>query len=113
MSGICYLRSNSTIEMRLTMSDSGNKSSRHPVPERLLSNLWRKRAARRAWFRTSAGTRMRVLYPGRPSSAAGPDFRDALLEVEGVGLVRVTSRFMFGSGTGRATATGEIPGTTA
>ena len=70
------------------MSDSGNKSSRHPVPERLLSNLWRKRAARRAWFRTSAGTRMRVLYPGRPSSAAGPDFRDALLEVEGVGLVQ-------------------------
>ena len=31
---------------------------------------------------------MRVLYPGRASSAAGPDFRDALLEVEGVGLVQ-------------------------
>ncbi|MCH8224843.1 MAG: DUF2851 family protein [Chloroflexi bacterium] len=71
------------------MAGSDNQSAnRHPVPERLLSNLWRKRAARRAWFRTSAGTRMRVLYPGRPSSAAGPDFRDALLEVEGVGLVQ-------------------------
>ena len=58
------------------------------MPERLLSNLWRKRAARMAWFRTSAGTRMRVLYPGRASSAAGPDFRNALLEVEGVGLVQ-------------------------
>ena len=71
------------------MAGSNKKTApRHPVPERLLSNLWRKRAARRAWFRSSAGTRMRVLYPGRASSAAGPDFRDALLEVEGVGLVQ-------------------------
>ena len=31
---------------------------------------------------------MRVLYPGRAGTAAGPDFRDALLDVEGVGLVR-------------------------
>ena len=31
---------------------------------------------------------MRVLYPGRASSAAGPDFRNALVEVEGVGLVQ-------------------------
>ena len=88
-SGICYVRSNSNIEMRLHMAGSNNKiANRRPVPERLLSNLWRKRAARRAWFRTSAGTRMRVLYPGRASSAAGPDFRNALLEVEGVGLVQ-------------------------
>ena len=88
-SGICYVRSESTIDVRLAMGGSNNKSTaRHPVPERLLSNLWRKRAARRAWFRTSAGTRMRVLYPGLASSAAGPDFRNALLEVEGVGLVR-------------------------
>ena len=71
------------------MAGSNNKTAaQHPVPERLLSNLWRKRAARRAWFRTSAGTRMRVLYPGRASSTAGPDFRNALLEVEGVGLVQ-------------------------
>ena len=92
-SGICYVRSNPTIEMRLAMAGYDNKTgnktaARHPVPERLLSNLWRKRAARRAWFRTSAGTRMRVLYPGRASSTAGPDFRNALLEVEGVGLVQ-------------------------
>lgn len=31
---------------------------------------------------------MRVLYPGRASSAAGPDFRNALVEVEGVGVVQ-------------------------
>lgn len=58
------------------------------LPERLLWKLWKRRAARQSEFRTGTGTRMRVLYPGRPGTSAGPDFRDALLEVEGVGLVR-------------------------
>ena len=58
------------------------------LPERLLWKLWKRRAARQSEFRTGAGTRMRVLYPGRSGTSAGPDFRDALLEVEGVGLVR-------------------------
>ena len=31
---------------------------------------------------------MRVVYPGRAGVTAGPDFRDALLEVEGVGRAR-------------------------
>jgi Protein of unknown function (DUF2851) len=29
-----------------------------------------------------------VLYPGRAGTAAGPDFRNALLEIEGAGLVQ-------------------------
>ena len=29
-----------------------------------------------------------MVYPGRSGVTAGPDFRDALLEVEGVGLIR-------------------------
>ena len=58
------------------------------MPERLLWKLWQCRAERQAEFRTGAGRRVRVLYPGRAASAAGPDFRDALLEVEGLGLVR-------------------------
>lgn len=58
------------------------------LPERLLWKLWKRRAARQSEFRTGAGTRIRVLYPGRPGTSAGPDFRDALLDVEGVGLVR-------------------------
>ena len=61
--------------------------NRPPLPEHLLTRLWERRAARQAWFRTSGGTRVRVVYPGRASKAAGPDFRNALLEVEGVGLV--------------------------
>ncbi|MFQ6030560.1 MAG: DUF2851 family protein, partial [Dehalococcoidia bacterium] len=59
-----------------------------PLPEKLLARLWQQRAARQAWFRTNGGRRVRVLYPGRAGTGAGPDFRDALLEVEGVGLVQ-------------------------
>lgn len=58
------------------------------LPERLLARLWQQQAARQREFRTDAGRRVQVLYPGRPGTAAGPDFRDALLEVEGLGLVR-------------------------
>ena len=61
---------------------------RADLPERLLWKLWQRRAARQSEFRTGAGRRVRVLYPGRAASAAGPDFRAALLEVEGLGLVR-------------------------
>ena len=58
------------------------------LPERLLWKLWQRRAARQSEFRTGSGNRIRVLYPGRPGTSAGPDFRDALLDVEGLGLVR-------------------------
>jgi hypothetical protein len=54
----------------------------------VLAGLWRKRAARQAWFRTGGGARVRVIYPGRAGRSAGPDFRDAILEVEGLGLVQ-------------------------
>ena len=62
--------------------------ARDPIPERLLARLWRKRAARQEGFRTGSGARFRVIYPGHSGGGAGPDFRDALLDVEGVGLVR-------------------------
>ncbi len=59
-----------------------------PIPERVLWRLWKKRAALHEGLRTEAGRRVRVLYPGRPGTSACPDFRDALLEIEGLGLVR-------------------------
>ena len=58
------------------------------IPERLLAKLWKERAGRQTGLRTEAGQRLRVVYPGRIGTGAGPDFRDALLEVEGLGLVR-------------------------
>ncbi len=64
------------------------KEEYQPIPEKALARLWQKRAARQREFRTAVGRRVRVLYPGRPGTAAGPDFRDALLEVEGLGLVQ-------------------------
>lgn len=37
-------------------------------------------------WRTVDGRRLRVLYPGRPAPGHGPDFRDALLELDGASL---------------------------
>ena len=58
------------------------------IPERLLAVLWKERAARQRSFRSLDGRTFRVIYPGRASSTAGPDFRDALLLEEGLGVVR-------------------------
>ncbi len=58
------------------------------IPESLLVKLWRERASREKYLRSGDGRRFRVLYPGRMGTTAGPDFRDAVLEQEGVGLVR-------------------------
>lgn len=66
--------------------DAGGRKGH--IPEELLARLWQKRAVRQAWLRTGEGARVRVIYPGRASNTAGPDFRDALLELEGVGLVQ-------------------------
>ena len=58
------------------------------IPERLLAKLWKERATREESFRADDGRRFRVIYPGRIGTTAGPDFRDAVVEEEGVGLVR-------------------------
>ena len=59
-----------------------------PITEKQLARLWQRRAARSQALRTESGRRVSVLYPGRPGVTAGPDFRDALLLVEGQGLVQ-------------------------
>ena len=56
--------------------------------EQALARLWRDRAARAGMLKAQHGALLRVIYPGRPGTSAGPDFRDALLYVEGVGLTR-------------------------
>lgn len=58
------------------------------IPESLLVTLWKERASREESLRAGNGRRFRVIYPGRIGTTAGPDFRDAVLEEEGVGLVR-------------------------
>ena len=59
-----------------------------PITEKQLARLWQRRAARSRALRTEDGLRVRVLYPGRPGVTAGPDFRNALLLVEGNGLIQ-------------------------
>ena len=58
------------------------------IPESLLAKLWKEKASRERSLRAGDGRRFRVIYPGRTGTTAGPDFRDALLLEEGVGLVR-------------------------
>ena len=51
------------------------------IPERLLARLWQTRAQRRS-LSTVDGRRVRVLYPGRRNGGPGPDFRDAMIQVD-------------------------------
>ncbi len=53
---------------------------RELLPEREISKLWRSRT-RRLW--TLDGRRLEVLYAGRPAPGHGPDFRDAVLRLDG------------------------------
>ena len=55
------------------------------LPEQLLASLWQKRAARQQRFKTNGGRQVRVLYPGRPSSSAGPDFTIVQKQISEVG----------------------------
>lgn len=59
-----------------------------PISEKQLARLWQRRAARHEAFHAEDGRSIRVLYPGRPGVTAGPDFRDALLAIEGQGIVQ-------------------------
>ena len=58
------------------------------IPESLMAKLWKERASREESLRAGNGRRFKVIYCGRPGTGPGPDFRDAVLEEEGVGLVR-------------------------
>jgi hypothetical protein len=48
--------------------------------EELLHRAWRSAASRDSLVATRDGDLFRVIYPGRPSDGAGPDFRDAVLQ---------------------------------
>lgn len=50
------------------------------LPEREIAKLWRERARR---LHTLDGRKLEVLYPGRPAPGHGPDFRDAIVRLDG------------------------------
>ena len=62
---------------------------RQPAPlERALAQYWRDHGASLPPLQCDDGSRLRVVYPGRASAAAGPDFRDAVLQRESGEVVR-------------------------
>ena len=73
--------------------EKGNRKPKRPpelagFSEQALSRLWRERAVRAGLLRAQHGGKLRIIYPGRPGTSAGPDFRDALIYIEGEGLTR-------------------------
>ncbi|MBM3945281.1 MAG: DUF2851 family protein [SAR202 cluster bacterium] len=50
------------------------------VPEKAMTELWLRTTALPGGLTASDGRHFEVIYPGRPSAAAGPDFRDAILQ---------------------------------
>ncbi len=65
-----------------------DRPQQQPVLERALAGYWRDHAASLPPLVCDDGSRLRVLYPGRASAAAGPDFRDAVLQRESGEVVR-------------------------
>lgn len=64
------------------MSDRGRPpSARAPLPEALLARLWAAQAFAPRPLRTLDGTPVEILFPGRPATGAGPDFRDAIIRL--------------------------------
>ena len=58
-----------------------------PYGENALAVLWQRAHTLPDGLLTEDGRRFRVVYPGRPSGRAGPDFRDSVLEAEDGRLV--------------------------
>ena len=65
-----------------------DRPRQQPVLERALAQYWRDHGASLPPLECDDGSRLRVLYPGRASASAGPDFRDAVLQREGGEVVR-------------------------
>jgi hypothetical protein len=53
------------------------------VPERLVHDIWAQQQFDRSDLAVVDGRPLRVFHPGRPNAHGGPDFRDALLELDG------------------------------
>ena len=53
------------------------------ISESLLSQVWQQQLSGREALVTAGGDTIEVLHPGRPTHDCGPDFRDALIAING------------------------------
>jgi len=76
-------------------------------PERLLQQIWQHQRLLRDELKTVDGRRVRVVHPGFWNKEAGPDFRDAIIQIEGneaaVGDVEIDLQASGWKGHGHAT----------
>jgi hypothetical protein len=54
-----------------------------PISESFLAQVWQQQLAGREPMVTAGGDTVEVLHPGRPTHDCGPDFRDALIAING------------------------------
>jgi len=54
-----------------------------PISESFLAQVWQQQLAGREPLVTAGGDTVEVLHPGRPTHDCGPDFRDALIAING------------------------------
>ena len=59
-----------------------------PASEGILHGAWAQREFEAQRLRTVDGARVQVVFPGRLNGVEGPDFLDASVHVEGLGLLR-------------------------
>ncbi len=67
---------------RETVLRQGLIRERRRGPEEAVVRLWQSADRLASGLVTQDGSRLKVLYPGRRSSSAGPDFRDCVLSTE-------------------------------
>jgi len=53
------------------------------ISESFLAQIWQQQLAGREPLVTAGGDTVEVLHPGRPTNDCGPDFRDALISING------------------------------
>ncbi|MCR4737147.1 MAG: DUF2851 family protein [Bacteroidales bacterium] len=54
------------------------------MKEAFLQYVWRNRLFRDEGVRTTSGEPLRIVFPGYPNSDAGPDFRQAVVQIGGI-----------------------------
>ena len=60
-----------------------NKSNATIPPEKLLQGVWQHQRLRRDQLRRLDGRTMRVIHPSFKNREAGPDFRGAVIQIDG------------------------------